>query len=1328
NTGSGFNWVINDTAIEADFTGTGAITSTSGGNHMLLFGDQFNVGGGAQNMDAYFQTDAIDLTGVGSVEVEFQQKFRICCAAGHQLSLFVSNDNTTWTEFDVRGGVAINAQSADPDLVTVDITCVAANQATVYLRWHKIGASHYFWMVDDILIREIPPGHDLSVENVFYLDPWLTPPYSKIPVAQADTSMYTGIISNNLLGDETGVNFNVTVNDGTNDVYNMTSGPVSILGCVDSTNFTLSTGWLATNVGNYTITMEVSADSTDSKPLDNTVVNFLEVTDTIFARDNNIPQFALNAASYAVAQPYGFGVWYELPNAETATSISVQLGANTVVNSVIQGSVMAGDLTTVLETTSFYTVVAADLGNWVTLKLDAPLAIAAQSNVVAVINEFAGNDTALTIQATGAIDQMFATSYLFFGGGQNSPIAEVPFIRLNVSAPATVCNLTATAPTLTAVSCAGMVDGAISGVVPSGGTAPYSYLWSPGGFTGADTSSLPSGVYTLQITDAAGCTYSLAATVTEPDALTVAPSTTDITCNGDSNGVVIGGATGGNLLGTPAVVNFFEDFEGGTTMPAGFATFDVDGLTPNVNVAPLGFDGTDATAWVIADDGSGANNVAVSNSWYTPAGTSDDWMITAAINIGASAVLSWDANAVDAGFPDGYEVRISTTTQTVAGCQANASLFTIAAENPAVTARTVDLTAAGYANQTVYIAFRNISTDQFLLRIDNIKVEAPAVASAYQYSFDGSAYSTTTNYSGLGAGTYSIKVKDASGCEDSTTVTVTEPAAMGLTFTQTTANCGVGGSATVTVVGGLAPYTYSWDDPQSQTGASATGLVPGSYICTVIDSNGCIGTAVDSVLGTPPVTVTIAGSDPTACGVADGIASVVILSGTGPYNYIWDDPGSQASDSATGLGSGVYNVTITDFILCQTTATVTLTDVGAATLQMVSTNIDCMGDGDGTIGITAFGNGPFAYIWNTTPVQTVATAVGLAPGNYFVTVTDAGGCKSFADTVITEPSSVVAVDNLTQSNVSCNGATDGSLTVSASGGTAPLSYQWTGGPATPGYNGLDSGTYVVTITDANNCTATTSGTITEPAAMGTSTSPVDVNCFGDATGSITLTVTGGATPYTFAWDNGGGTNQNVTSAAAGNYQVTVTDANGCTSMTVGSIGQPAFALVTTAVGTDETASGASDGSITATADDGTPPYQPSWTGPAGYTSTSLSLSGLAPGQYILNVTDANGCVQTEQVTIAAGVDAIGEIANDVVFKIYPNPNTGQFIVELNNLNNEVYQLEIRNILGQVTFSENVNEKNGNFYQQVDLTSSETGVYFISLTNDEGKITKKLVVY
>ncbi|MBL4656670.1 MAG: choice-of-anchor J domain-containing protein, partial [Flavobacteriales bacterium] len=835
----------------------------------------------------------------------------------------------------------------------------------------------------------------------------------------------------------------------------------------------------------------------------------------------------------------------------------------------------------------------------------------------------------------GAIVQPFATSYLFFGGGQNSPIAEVPFIRLNVGAPGTVCNLTATSPTITAVSCAGLVDGAISGIVPSGGSAPYSYLWSPGGFTQADTTSLAAGVYNLLITDAAGCSYNLAVTVTGPDALIIAPTVTDITCNGDSDGVVIGGAIGGSLVGSAAVVYFSEDFEGGGTMPAGFATFDVDGLTPNAGVTAFGFDGTDATAWVIGDDGSGSNNIAISNSWYTPAGTSDDWMITSAITIGATAVLSWDANAVDPAFPDGYEIRISTTTQTVAGCLANASLFTIAAENPAVTSRTVDLAAAGYSNQTIYLAFRNNSTDQYLLRVDNIKVEAPAVASAYQYSFDGSAYSTTTTYSGLVAGTYSLKVKDASGCEDSTTVTISDPAPMGLTFTQTSAGCGAGGSATVAVTGGVAPYTYGWDDPLSQTTATATNLLSGSYTCIVTDVNGCSGTVTDSVLGTAPLTVSITGTNPSACGLFDGSASVTVLTGTGPYAYSWDDPGSQATDTATGLAAGVYNVTVTDFLLCQTIATVTLTDVGAPTLLTTPTNINCMGDANGSVAVTAFGTGPFTYTWNTTPVQTGATATGLTAGVYAVTVVDGVNCSSTASDTVTEPNSIVVINGIAASNVSCNGANDGSVVVTASGGTAPLSYQWSGGPATPNYSGLAGGTYTVVVTDGNGCTATDSASVTEPLAMAASSVVVDVYCFGDATGSLNLTVTGGVAPFTYAWTNGGGNNEDVSGATAGNYVATVTDANGCTVSHPAIISQPASALATTAVGTDETTVGANDGTITATATGGTAPYSASWTGPGGFTSTSLSLTGLAPGVYMLMLTDANGCVSTVQVTISA---------------------------------------------------------------------------------------------
>lgn len=179
-------------------------------------------------------------------------------------------------------------------------------------------------------------------------------------------------------------------------------------------------------------------------------------------------------------------------------------------------------------------------------------------------------------------------------------------------------------------------------------------------------------------------------------------------------------------FGSTAQIIFSEDFNNfGTNFAAnGWTLFNQDGLTPAANVAYV----TDA--WIVREDFIvQGDSCAFSTSWYTPAGTSDDWMATPAINLTSNNVLRWEANAPDAAYPDGYEVRISTTTPTIAGFTANPALFSIAAEASTWTPHSVDLQAAGYSNQTVYLAWRNNSTDQFILMIDSVVVEA--VSSPY---------------------------------------------------------------------------------------------------------------------------------------------------------------------------------------------------------------------------------------------------------------------------------------------------------------------------------------------------------------------------------------------------------------------------------------------------------------------------------------------------------------------------------------------------------------------------------------------------------------------
>jgi PKD repeat protein len=173
------------------------------------------------------------------------------------------------------------------------------------------------------------------------------------------------------------------------------------------------------------------------------------------------------------------------------------------------------------------------------------------------------------------------------------------------------------------------------------------------------------------------------------------------------------------VAGFEALDTFYlEDFESG--WPVGYARYDNDAFTPASSANPP-FTGTDATAWLTLDEDGDGNTEAVSTSRYTPAATSDDWMLTTAIGpLPANQRLFWNAEAGDNNFPDGYEVRISTTQLPANTTNYSTVLYSIAAENSFETERSADLSA--YSGQTVYIAFRNNSTDMYLLFIDDLRV------------------------------------------------------------------------------------------------------------------------------------------------------------------------------------------------------------------------------------------------------------------------------------------------------------------------------------------------------------------------------------------------------------------------------------------------------------------------------------------------------------------------------------------------------------------------------------------------------------------------------
>ena len=914
-----------------------------------------------------------------------------------------------------------------------------------------------------------PADHDLVVKITYYdtlmipnatADSMSTQYYTQIPRRQAEMDLlfFSGQVKNSGGMSQTNLEFTATVNDGTNNVFLGSKSATSLASGVTDTMM-IGKSFTAVANGTYDVTFEVAQDSTDFMPADNIVLETFVVNDSVYARDNGDVAGG-TGWWYGAGQNYEIGIMYEIFTTDTATSISYYNWTVTASNIGVAGNVIQlnvydaagfGAFTPICST-GFYTLVTADEDSWITVDLDGGPFELPPGQYVVTVETFS--------------DQLFTSSnsngdpltcYVDPDNGNATWFytLTVPMVRLNVAYPA-ACNLAVTG-TSTDLNCAGANDGTAT-VTATGGTAPYTYLWDDqSATTNAALTGVGGGMYNALVTDAAGCMYQMAFDITEPDVTTISLMSTDITCNGGTDGAITVAVSGGT--------------------------------------APFTY--------------------------------------------------TWSDMSLTGG-----------------------------------------------------------------------------------------------SVTGLSAGTYAVTVDDANGCAAaSDSATIIEPASMALAFTQNTANCGLGGSASVSVTGGVAPYSYLWDDGLAQTTATATDLLSDEYTCTVTDSNGCVASVTDSVQGTPLVTVTIAKNDPSACGLLDGDATVTIVTGTLPYFYSWDDPGSQNTATAVGLAIGIYNVTVTDAVPCMTTASITLLDPGAATLQTSTVDVMCLGGNDGTASVlTSGGTSPFNYSWNTSPAQTGTTATGLAAGYYTVTVVDASGCSSFATDTVTEPSTAVAIDAIAVTDVTCNGDADGNLTVTSSGGTGTHTYAWTGGPATATYSGVGGGIYTVAVTDANGCTATDSGLVAEPAALTVSTTVTDITCNGDADGAVDLTVTGGtgAGTYGFLWNPGGATTEDLSGQGPGAYSVMVTDNNGCTAITAVTISEPAALVAVVDNYTDETVTGANDGTINASATGGTGAYTALWIGPGGFISTSMALTGLAPGTYQLTLNDANGCSATLTQIIAPG--------------------------------------------------------------------------------------------
>ena len=648
--------------------------------------------------------------------------------------------------------------------------------------------------------------------------------------------------------------------------------------------------------------------------------------------------------------------------------------------------------------------------------------------------------------------------------------------------------------------------------------------------------------------------------------------------------------------------------------------------------------------------GSGVTLLAGINFFYTPTTTAAGWNVGSPYPNPNASLMPPNLAAGGSAF---YTGALTGTTSASAGkfnCTGTPST-TVGGIRSAVTNIanwTLSATSAGlysgcnFLSSNPVITSNPVNTTKCVGASATFSIAASLTTSYQWYQNSGTGFVALTNntmYSGALTNTLTINgvtaamngylyrciATNSSGSATSNSATLTITNVSGSTVvTNVACNGASNGAINLTASGGAAPYTFNWGG--GITTEDRTGLSAGNYSVIITDANGCAGTV--NVTVTQPSSVVSGNTVITNVSCNSGANGAINLSptgGTAPYTFNWGS--GITTEDRSGLSAGAYAVVITDANGCVSVVNATVTQPQAQVSgTTVVTNVSCNGGSNGTINLTpAGGTGPYTFNWGGG--VTTEDRTGLTAGVYSVTITDNNGCTGTVNVSVAQPTSPVSGSTVV-TNVACNGASNGAVNLTPTGGTAPYTFNWGGGITTEDRTGLTAGSYSVIVTDSKGCTGTVNVSITQPSAVSGTTVLTNVSCNGGSNGAINLTPSGGTAPYTFNW-GGGITSEDRTGLTAGAYSVTITDNNGCTGTVNVSVAQPISPVSGSTVVTNVACNGASNGAINLTPAGGTAPYTFNWGGGI----TTEDRTGLTPGSYSVTVTDANGCTATVSATV-----------------------------------------------------------------------------------------------
>ena len=749
------------------------------------------------------------------------------------------------------------------------------------------------------------------------------------------------------------------------------------------------------------------------------------------------------------------------------------------------------------------------------------------------------------------------------------------------------------------VSCFGANDGIIE-VFAAGGTSPYSYSWSHGPTTNI-VSTLQPGIYNLTVTDSNKCIIRTQYTITAPPSISIGVDTIIPAYCGGANGQVSVNVSGGR-----GALN--------VSWSNGAYGVSASGLLPGSYTVTAQDSSGCSDTLTVTIPGSGTPILSLDSLAQPACGLNNGYAKVTATGGHAPYTYQWSnamsGNTASALAAGQYYVLVTDSK----GCSDSISFNLASVSGP-----TISLQQS--TNPNCYAATNG-----------SLSIQISGGSAPYNILWTTSDTISTLN--NLGSGSYGVTVTDSRGCSSSATYTLNAPDSLEVSLVgMQNVNCSGDstGLLSIAMSGGVAPYSYQWSNGGSTT--SINTLKAGNYSVLVTDANGCTTTAQYIISEPSALTLSIDSISPAACGLSNGMATVSASGGLAPYSIQWSN--NTIGNTASGLAGGVYTATVTDGSGCTSSLQVVISTSGNLVASIDSlVNASC-GLNNGMAGVqVSGGQQPYNYRWSNG--SATDTAQGLTAGSHYVVVSDALGCVDSINFVISSPAALqLTLDSI--SHPSCFGSLDGALTLSVSGGYSPYHILWSTSDTVSTLNNLGSGSYGVTVTDSRGCSFSSNFTLVSPDSLSVSlVNQQDVLCFGDSTGTLTTLVQGGSAPYTYQWSNGE-SDSTITHLLAGAYNLSVTDANGCSVQKSFTINQPSQGLQATIDSVKAETCGMQNGEISISLNGGSTPYLIQWTN----NQTGSVLNGLTAGVYSANLTDANGCTSSISVTVpgASGVVA-----------------------------------------------------------------------------------------